>query len=144
VKSDVRNDTLLRETLIYCGAPSCKIYMVSNKREQSRGRLRTLMRSRRVSRAKLATTCGVSVSTVARWLREGLEGGHLFYAANALGCSASYLIGVRDSQEKPVFLREDQIAVLAVWEALSGQERAMAMEAFKAARKALRKAARSS
>ena len=99
------------------------------------------MRSKRVSRAKLAGACGVSVSTVARWLREGLEGSHLFRISNTLGCSASYLIGLRNDRERPVYLREDQRAMLGLWETLSENERAMALEAFKSAKKALQKAA---
>ena len=92
------------------------------------------------SRADVAQRTDRSVSTVARWLRDGLEGADLFLLSTALNVSAQYMLGLRDTPERAVFLRPDQRELLGRYEALPGPERQMVMDAFKDAKRALQKA----
>ena len=106
----------------------------------SKVRLKALMTQKSISRPKLAAGVGVSVSTVARWLRDGIEGTDLFDASKFLGCSASYLVGVRDTPDRPVYLREDQRLLLELYEKLeTSAERRAAMNTLQEAHEAMQK-----
>ena len=138
----VRVDTFSSNWGYCCAAQDCNICPMGNNNAVFQARLREQMARRRMNRRVLGERTQRSVSSVARWLASGLEGGNvpLIPIAVALKCSAAYLTGQRDTPEPPVYLSEDERVMLGKYRELNSDEKRLIISAILEVQSTLQKA----